>query len=236
MQNQTKKPKKTILIIVIVLILVCCLCTAAVAAGAGGFALTKNGTIPDYLGILPTETPTPTATPTEVPPTPEPKATKTPAMGEATSQSPSIDDISTLGISRAEMIAALNGDEVFTFEDPIEVQGTEIVMGTHSWLCVQGDCASISMMGPEDDLIVISLAVPLDPNDNDESSTAIALMMNVTTIFAKNDSDLAFQMMTDIMNAESNGSSFDQNVAADGYTFNYNYDPTMSIASLTVTK
>ncbi len=247
-----KSNTSTILIVVVAVVALCCLCTAV--AGAGGAALFLYNTsstsgmrttleaIPQVVTeeVFPAEPtwteevatpevetpePTETAEPTE---TPEP--TETAAAPQTSGPG--------MGVSRDEMMKFFNAGNAFTWADPIMVSGVEMVQGTHSSLCVKSDCASVTLAGPADDLLAVSVAVPLSPTDNSERLTAITLLMTAVGRFndQKGLNTLPKQILNDMGSASKAGTSLDKSFENNGYKFTESYNPKTQVGAIGITR
>jgi hypothetical protein len=65
-----------------------------------------------------------------------------------------------LGVSRNEMIEKYK-TAGYTFDQPTELNNMEVVIGTNTSLCKESKCALVALWGPQDNLLAISLFVPI---------------------------------------------------------------------------
>jgi hypothetical protein len=253
MQSSSSPSRNTIIIIVIVLIVLCCCCVALVGAAGIGFS-TFRSQVPNGIkeilpeNIIPTEEPFLT---TSTPENPEPPQEVVPAENTpegptdqtleptevpTNSDSSSGDSSSGLGVTRQEMIDYFNVGSAFKFGEPFTAQGMEAVMGQHATLCIKTNCASVTLLGPADNITVVSVAVPTDPKDITQTATAITLLMNAVVRFSPNDSALFTQMMTDITSAQAAGTNLAKNAESGGFKIFYNYVAQTHNAGVAITK
>ncbi len=224
-----KNNTKTILIIVLAGILLCCFCLA-LAAGAFAIYRSSSTNVPvkgfetAVQVLIPTTLPKPTATQSAPIVIPTKPTTKPQPSG------------SGLGVSRQEMIDYFGSDGAFEFEAPFTAQGAEVVMGNHTWLCVPGDCAAVTLLGPEAALDAISVAVPSDPDDESVGLTGEALLMSTAGHFAGDDSTVPYQIMEAIENARTNQEYLDTAFEDNGYTFMVSFDPETGIAGVGISR
>ena len=228
---------KTILIIVIVLIILCCLCSAVTTGGAAiFFALHKDATSSintispsPEIEVSPVPADEMTATPAEQP-------TEVPALAPEATHVPEGITPAGLNVSRADMIQFLNSGDAFNFKDPITTAGFEAVMGYHKTLCLKGDCAAVTLLGPADNLVAVSAAVPTDPNNQAQTLTSVSLLMTLASHFTNGDVNYPTQMFQDIMDAQTNQKALNKKATVNGYKFSESYDPKTHIAAVGISK
>jgi hypothetical protein len=185
---------------------------------------------------LPTLTETATSMPSGTPtPTPQPTATEAP-LPEPTDflSLPSTPD--GLGITRQHLIDYFNSGNAFDFDKPATKDGMEYVMGYHQWLCVKGDCAAITILGPSDNVLALSMAVPMNPKDKTESMTALTLLMNTASFFDNSGPGYPSQLANDIWSAWQNDTDFSEAYNINGLVFAEKYDSSSHIAVLLIVK
>lgn len=248
---QSSSGGKIALIIIIVLLVLCCCCACLTIAGAAAYLSFVTPThsttnpMPEFLEptfVMPTiifETPalpfpfqrTPT-----VEETPTPEETATPKAGVTQTETPTAGKTS-LGVSRQEMIDFFNSGDAFTFEKPITVQGVEMVQGTHSSLCVNSDCAAVTLGGPEDDLQVVSVVAPTG-TEHGQAVPAFALLMNTAVRFIdpNKDGDIPLVIMQDLLSAIDDGKQLEKTFESHGYQLVETYDPKLHQAGLAITR
>jgi len=229
---------KTILMIVIVLIVLCCVCSLVTAGAAGIFysmhqqaAGTTDTSIPPYfepLSLQPTDAATepPSVEDTEVPEV-TPESTQAPKAGG---------EHPAMGVSRDEMIQFLNVGDAFNFKDPVDSSGYEVVQGFHKTLCLKGDCAAVTLLGPSENLLAVSAAVPTDPNNKAQTLSTVTLLMTVAAHFAGSDSVLPAQILKDVLDAQAQQSTLNKSTDANGYTFTESYNTQSHVAGLAIAK
>lgn len=222
-------------------VLICCLVVAVVVvAGGTGAAYfltssTKVATVTAVQVNAPpaTSLPEDTATPED---TVAPEDTATPETIEAPTDTPQVENTTnplSLGVSRDEMEQFLGAGGAFTFGKPFTIQGLEAVMGTHSWLCIQTNCAAVTLLGPADDLLAVSAVVPTDPKDTGQTATACALLMTVSARFSQS-GGIALQILDDITKAQAAQTNLNQSVIDNGYEFTIIYNSQTHNAGLGV--
>lgn len=224
-----QKGNKKYLLAALAAVLLCCLCLALVVAGfaayrAFGSDLFGKDVQPKpvevTVAVIPQETPALKSTPVA----PQPAAPQPPAAGGG------------LGVSRAEMVDFFGSGGAFEFEAPFTAQGKEVVMGSHTWLCLEGDCAAITLLGAEDDLEAVSIAVPTDPNDDTQSMTAITLLMTLASHFSSSSSTVPFDVLDAVTSAQASRQNKEVTFKDNGYTFNVSYDAASRVAALAVSR
>ncbi len=234
--------RNIVIIVVAVIVVLCCLCALVGGAGAALFNIRSrsNGPAPFENGQpipiqptldeppVPTEEPSATPETIQIPAPPDPSEIMTQVAGPAPSAT-------GLGFSQAELMQFFQDSGGFTFGEPFTVQGQNAVMGKHPTICVQSDCAAVTLLGPEEDIQAVSVVVPIDPKDQLGSLTAITVLMNSVVKFAT-DGSIPAQMMSDLVQAQTAGSSFEKSVTDHGYTLTYNYDPKAHQAGLAVSR
>ena len=219
--------KKIILIVVIVLVvLCCCTCVGLSVAGFAAFQFMPQETR-SFIGQEES-----TLIPEDILPFEEETFTAPEDVQE--SEQP---EMSGLGVSRDEMIDFFNSGDAFVFEDPIDFDGFETVTGTHTWLCVEDNCAAVTLGGSSaEDLSVVSVVAPTDRGDDTQTTTAITLLMNAANHFCKQNSSIPMQMMSDLFKAQSANTSFENKLEENGVIYNESYDPDSGMIFLTITR
>lgn len=249
--------KKTILIIIVAVVVLCCLCTVlAGAAGAAYYFLLRPaqqevGFTPDPQEELLTEENTPVVEPTPEPEdTPLPENTPTPQNTSTPQKEPTVTLAAQnqdqpggagLGVSREEMMAFYSASDQFEFGEPSETQGMPYIMGTHTWLCIDSNCAAVTLGGPEEDLEVISIVVPTDPDDGAQTTLGILLLMTTAARFADSEGidtieTVPAQVMQDIQDAQAAGQNLEKQIENSGYIFTVIYDAATHNAGLAVSR
>jgi len=132
------------------------------------------------------------------------------------------------------MIRFFGGDKAFIFGKPFIVQGFEAVMGAHTWVCIQTNCASVTLLGPADDLLAVSVVVPTDPKDTSQTATAVALLMNAASHFVDTSSDLPYQILSEVTAAQASQTSVNKTVTDNGYEFTIVYNAQTHNAGLAI--
>jgi len=224
--------KRNIIIIVIAAaILICCLVVAIAVVGGGGVAYylttsSKAATVPAAEVIVPSATSLPEDTAT-----PETFAvpTDTPPVGNTANPL-------GLGVSRDEMEQLLGAGGAFTFNKPTMIQGLEAVMGTSSTQCIQTNCAAVTLLGPADDLLAVSVVAPTDPNDPTQTAMACALLMTVSARFTQDSGGIATQIFSEITQAQASQTDLNNTVIDNGYEFTIMYNPQTHNAGLAVAR
>jgi hypothetical protein len=186
----------------------------------------------------PPATPLPedTATPED---TVAPEDTATPEAIEVPTDTPQVENATnplSLGVSRDEMIQFFSAGEAFIFGKPFTVQGFEAVMGTHTWVCIQANCASVTLLGPADDLLAVSVVVPTDPKDTAQTATAVALLMTAALHFIDTSSDLPFQILSEVTAAQASQTDVNKTVTNNGYEFTIIYNAQTQNAGLAIAR
>jgi hypothetical protein len=231
--------RKTIIIIIIILVVCCCL-FSLVAGGLAGFLAFTNQKAVATLEVF---TPTPVASETPLsptwtatlPPTKPPDATATP-LSEPTSSPQPAPGQGGMGITRQEIIQFFNSGNAFVFEAPFDSAGYETVLGNHKTLCLKGDCAAVSLLGPANNLLAISVAVPTDPKDKNQTVTALTLLMTTAVHFTGQGSPYPNQLLNDILKAQAAQKDLDQKTTINGYIMIESYNSKTHIASLAIAK
>jgi hypothetical protein len=256
---QNTSATKTILVIVSVLVVLCCLCTAVTGGGAAAYftlirpkiETANHPFFPTEEAVQVQESPFPVEDTPTVENTPElvdtptventPEARNTPEAEvepTLTHQASGPDDFRGLGVSREEMISFYNTGDAFTFSDPTTMQGLEIVQGTHSWLCVESNCAAVTLGGPANDLLVISVVVPTKPDDSTQTTLGLLLLMTTAARFTdpQSASSVPTQVMEEIFNAQKTSQDLEEIIESNGYEFTVNYNAQTQNAGLAVTR
>lgn len=219
-----QKSNKKYLLAALAAILLCCLCLALVAAGFAAYRAFDGGLFGKDVQPKPVEITV------EAPPQ-EPTA----LQSVPTASKPSTAG-SGLGVSRAEMMDFFGSGGAFEFDAPFTAQGKEVVMGSHTWLCLEGDCAAATLLGPEESLEAVSVAVPLDPNDDTQSITAVTLLMTLASRFASSSSTVPYDVLDAVTSAQANRQNKEVTFKDNGYTFNVSFDAASGIAALAVSR
>ncbi|NPV75392.1 MAG: hypothetical protein HPY59_03355 [Anaerolineae bacterium] len=219
-----QKSRKKYLLAALAAVLLCCLCLALITAGfaayrAFGSDLFGKDTQPKIVEVTVAVTPQETPALQSTPPAPQPAAAG-----------------SGLGVSRAEMIDFFGSGGAFEFDAPFTAQGKEVVMGSHTWLCLEGDCAAVTLLGPEENLEAVSVAVPTDPNDDTQSATAMTLLMTLASRFSSSSSTTPFDVLDAVTKAQASRQNKEATFKNNGYTFNVSYDAASGIAALAVSR
>ena len=241
-----KSNNRTLLIVVIVLVVFCCLCSLAAAGGAGIYyyaasqaGKTMDNAIPpimDGASPIPTEdVSVPTSESSTLSPA-EPTETEVPIAPDATGVPQSGNTKTGLGVSRQQMVAFLNSGDAFTFDKPVTTSGFESVTGYHKTLCLKGDCAAVTLLGPADNLLAVSVAVPTDPTDSAQTLTCMALLMDMTSHFSGGDDSFSTRMLQDVLNAQKNQSALKKSATVNGFKYTETYAPKSHIAAVAVSK
>jgi hypothetical protein len=171
--------------------------------------------------------------------TPEPENTSEPeSLPTSTPRASKPGSANGLGVTRAEMIEFYSSGGAFTFDDPTTIQGLEIVQGTHTWLCVDSNCAAVTLGGPEDDLLVLSVVVPTQPDDGTQTTLGILLLMTTAARFtdAQADEVVPAQIMEDITNAQKASQNLEKAIESSGYVFTETYDAQTHNAGLAISR
>jgi hypothetical protein len=239
-ENNTKR--NTIIIVVVAVIIICCLCAGLAGAGGGAALILpawsrviSRSVQVTIVPVIPSIS-TVTAAPVD---TAIPEETVTPEnllLPTETPQAQIPADQAGLGASRDEMEQFLGAGGSITFADPTTIQGFEAVMGTSSWICIQTNCAAVTLLGPADNLLAVSVVVPTDPNDPGQTGIACALLMTVASRFSQSGSGLALQILTDITQAQASTTALNKTVNDNGYEFTIMYDPQTHNAGLAVSR
>lgn len=240
-QPKDNKKRNIIIIVIVVAVLICCLVVAVVVVAGGGAAYflassSKVVTESAVQTIAPpaTQLPEDTVTPED---TVAPEDTATPETIEAPTDTPQVGNTTnplSLGVSRDEMEQFLGADGAFKFGKPFTIQGLEAVLGTHSWLCIQTNCATVTLLGPADDLLAVSVAVPTDPKDTSQTATAVALLMTAASHFIDTSSDLPFQILSEVTAAQASQTEVNKTVTNNGYEFTIIYNAQTHNAGLAI--
>ena len=232
MENPTPKSnsKRNIIIIgIVAVVFICCLCVGLIVVGGGAayFLPASSKVVTQIVAetVFPeiTSLPADTAAPDD---TATPEDTTTPETIGLPSETPpgkNPPNPLSLGVSRDEMIQFFNADKAFIFGKPFMVQGLEAVIGTHTWVCIQTNCAVVTLLGPADDLLAVSVVVPTDPNDIAQTSTAVALLMNAASHFVDTSSDLPYQILSEVTVAQTSQTDVNKTFTNNGYEFTIVY-------------
>jgi len=251
-----KPPKsrsnKGTIIAVIAIVVICCLCAGVVGGGIYGYNMLQNnpelkGSFDDVInafGTTPTEPRvygSDNESPTEAPAPEEPGTIEAPTQAEpgAPTEAPAPNQpgsVRGLGLSRAEMIQYLNQGGAFTFGEPYDLSGDQAVDGTHKTICLSSDCATVTLLGPADNLSVVSVAVPTDPKDIKQTTVAITLVMDVALKFTGDPNKTPTQIMSDLMAAQAGKNKLDKSFDDNGFTFTETYEPDSGIATLAIAR
>ena len=154
-------------------------------------------------------------------PTPAPAGPTAPPQTPAAQSSSS--DHAPLGVNRADMIKYFNGLN-FVFQNPTTQNGVEMVTGYHKTLCINQDCAAITLFGPADNLLAIAMAVPTDPNDINQTSDAVPLL-GMLAYKITNDQDFTIQMAKEITNAVMGKTALDKKYNVNGFIVSESVKP-----------
>ncbi len=235
--NGTGQPQKNnsnrnlIIGIVIAALLLCCICGTTAGLGAAAFfylhrttaGQTTIDSTPEF--IEPTIAEEISATPENIispSETPVPEATSTNVQG--------------LGVTRDAMLQFFNSGDAFNFGKPTEIQGVEVVQGEHKSLCIQTNCAAVTLLGPADDLLSVSVVVPTDPQNVSQTTVAMTLLLDAADQFTGNNSNVPMQIMSDLIQAQSAGNNFEKTFQESGYSFTENYFAQTHNAGIVITR
>jgi hypothetical protein len=180
---------------------------------------------------------TPASIPTELPATevPIPAPAEPTALPHPPAAQPSSSTHAPLGVSRAYMMDQYG---VFVFQKPYTTDyGVEAIMGYHQTMCIDKDCAAITLMGPADNLLLIGMAVPTNPNDDVEITSAIALLGHLTFDITKDDS-FSGQLIKDFVDAVTSQKTLDKKYNVNGFIISESVKPNNGhfVAAMTITK
>jgi hypothetical protein len=235
--------RNIIIIVIVVAVLICCLVVGIIVVAGGGAAYfltssSKVSTVPASEIIAPSATSLPedTATPEEIVSPEETATSETVLPPSETPQEQSASNSLGLGVNRDDMEQFLGVGGAFTFGKPSIIQGLEVVMGTSSSQCIQTNCASVTLLGPVDDLLAVSVVAPTDPNDPGQTAMACALLMTVSARFAQDSSGIAMQILTGITQAQTAQTNLNKTVIDNGYEFTIIYNPQTHNAGLAVAR
>jgi hypothetical protein len=235
--------KKIIIGAVIAALVLCCVCGSTAGLGTAAYFLfqksseiqTNNESAPEL--IEPTLAEEILSTPEIVYSTEEARPTPDIITSQTDTAVPETQpNDQGLGVSRDDMIQFFNSGDAFNFGKPTKMQGIEIVLGEHKSLCIQKNCAAVTLAGPADDLIAVSVVAPTDPGSMSQTATSIALLMDAVAQFAGDNSELAVQMMGDLTQAQAVGNSFEKTIQENGYSFTENYDAKTHNLGIAITR
>ena len=116
------------------------------------------------------------------------------------------------------------------------MQGQEVVTLTHKTLCVQTNCAAVSLAGPEDNLLAISVFVPTDPKDTLQTTTALTLLMDAVGEFSGDSKQFPMKVMSDLFQAQQSGTDYQYSMLNNGYSFTEQYISQSQEAGVTITR
>ena len=242
MEDRTLKSnskRNTIIIAAFAIIIICCLCTGLAAAGGGSAYLLSARTKVITRSVKEAMTPAIPSIP-EATFAPEdttaPKETATPETNVLPSETPQEHIpfyILGLGVSRDEMEQFLGAGGAFRFGKPTSIQGIEAVMGTSSSQCIQTNCAAVTLSGPADDLLAVSVVAPTDPR---QTAMACALLMTVSARFAQDSGGIGTQILTDITQAQIAQTNLNKTMIDNGYEFTIIYNPQTHNAGLDIAR
>jgi hypothetical protein len=231
--------QKTILIVVIILIAFCCLCSLATAGGAAIYFAWPKGPNNAVNTVSPPTDFEQSPLPTDeiATPFPEEDSTETPdAALEPTQESQPDSTQSGMDTSREEMVQFLNVGDAFRFEKPVDMAGFETVMGYHKTLCLKGDCAAVTLLGPAENLVAVSAAVPTDPTSKAQTLTSITLLMTLASHFTGGDANFPTQILNDVLDAQAKQKTMNKKTTVNDFTFTESYDSKTHIAGLVIAK
>ena len=135
------------------------------------------------------------------------------------------------------MITFLNADGAFNFDKPtVNKDGDEEVMGHHKTLCLGGGCASVILLGPADNLLVVSAAAATDPADKTQTSRAVALLVTIVSHFTAADTSFSSRILPDVLSAQASQKALTKHVTVNGFRCTESYDPDTQIAVVAVSK
>jgi hypothetical protein len=107
--------------------------------------------------------------------------------------------------------------DVFVFQNPTTQNGVDMVTGYHKWLCIDKDCAALTLGGPADNLTIVVMAVPIDPNDSKGTLTAIMLLGDIAMDITK-DQSFSAQVIKDFSDAANGQKTLDKKYNVNGLT------------------
>jgi hypothetical protein len=228
--GQPRIGRNTVLIVIIALVVLCCLCTLVASAGAAAYFILRPASVeqvPDFLPGL-------EETPFDIPEFEEPFPFEStpledvfpfeetpgvePFLLEETPDSSNPNSLAGLGVSREEMLEYYSAGGAFEFGEPQAVEGLDMVMGVHTSMCLDGNCAAVTLAGPAEDLLVISIVVPTRPGDSGQSLLALTLLMDTIARYADDatGANLPAEIMTDVLAAQSAGETIEKTYENNG--------------------
>ncbi|HMD87811.1 MAG TPA: hypothetical protein VKF38_01490 [Anaerolineaceae bacterium] len=222
--------KKIIIGVVIAALVLCCVCGSITGLGSAAYfylkktpeVQTNQQATPEIIETAQPEgnsaTPEPVYPPTE---TAVPVSTLT---GQG------------LDVTRDSLLQFINANYDFNFSQPTQVQGLEVVQGESSSQCINTNCAAVTLVGPADNLLVVSEVVPTDPQDNAQSTIAITLLGDIVTQFTGDKSDTPLIIMGELIQAQSEGKNYQNTIQQNGYSFLEDYDAQSHNAGITISR
>lgn len=257
----------TILLIVLGAALVLCLACILLTSGAAGlaaFLITRSERSPSLSTLPPvatveapapkftrTPTSTRTATPTiteppfvpSISPTPSASASPTSTMTPTSTLTPTPPGGAStnrqgLGHSRAELMQFYNRDDAFTFGEPIQAQGFEAVIGTHKTLCIDSNCAAVTLLGPAENVLSVAVSAPTGARSPVQSATSMALLATTAGYFSDTGeaATIVTAMTGDLLQAQRQNKTFEKALDQGEKTFLWRYDASSGVATLAVAR
>ena len=217
--------QKIIIGVVIAALVLCCVCVTIAGLGAAAFFyIHKAANIEPTPEIIePTQSQEISATPDINSPT-ETAVPETPTSGQG------------LGITRDAMLQFFTKDDTFQFGQPTQVQGQEVVQGENKSLCIDTNCAAVTMVGPADDLLDVSEYVPTDPADSTQTTIALTALIDAASQFTGSKSATPLIIMGELIQAQSEGKDFQKTIQENGYSFLEDYNAQTHNAGITITR
>jgi len=229
----------------------CCVCGSAAGLGGAAYYYLKQSPEAQVNLVETTQqveppqqgVPTEAIQPTQIV---EPTAVVEATQAEETSATPNSNFSPTgtavaanfqgLGVTQAAMVQFFNSGDVFDVGQPKTLQGQEVLTLTHKTLCVQMDCAAVSLAGPEDDLLAISVYVPTDPKDTLQTTTALTLLMDAVGQFSGPSQQFPTKVLSDLLQAQQAGADYQYSILNNGFSFTEEYIAKTHDAGVTITR
>jgi len=223
-----KSNQKTLLTVVIALVVLCGLCSLAAAAGGGLYYFSSKKTAAPGISNRAVQSSTESDTAEQSGPAAPTAAVSTPnaPLPKASSKG--------LGLSRQDMITFLAGKGVSDFGQPTTHNGDEEVMGHQNNLCVKGGCATVILLGPAEQIQVVSVAVEINSADPAQTESAVSFLKTVASHFIGADAPFTNQMLADISSAGADQKALDKKAKVNGFTCRLTYNPDDQIAAMAV--
>jgi hypothetical protein len=231
--DQSPKNRSTNKIIiggVIAALVLCCVCGSITGLGAAAyFYLKKAPEIQANQPATPEIIDTTQAEGNSATPEPVYSATET-VVPVTTTTGQGLD------VTRDSLLQFINANYDFNFSQPTQMQGQEVVQGESKSQCINTNCAAITLVGPADNLLVVSAVVPTDPQDNAQSTIAITLLGDIVTQFTGDKSDTPLIIMGELIQAQSEGKDYQNTIQQNGYSFLEDYDSQSHNAGITISR